>query len=158
MYNGSAGVSFSGYKGGGGNYLCMPQDPDYSFEYRSGVQGDAYMYGVEYEQPVVGGTYQHNAVCAVCLATTRETVLMIPAKTTCPSSWTTEYSGYLVTEGYHTHRTTFECVERNPDSVPGSHLHADAGHFYHIEAHCDTSVPCPPYNDYNELTCVVCTK
>ena len=158
VYAGNAGLSYYGHRGRGVNYLCMPRNPVYSFEYRSGVQGHAYVYGVEYEQPVVGGAHQHNAVCAVCLATTREIVLMIPAKTTCPSSWITEYSGYLMTERYSHHRSTFECVEKNPESVSASSLDRPSGHFYHIEAHCDTSLPCPPYNNYKELTCVVCTK
>ena len=50
---------------------------------------------------------------------------MIPAKSQCPSTWTLEYSGYLMSTYYgdsrNTHyRTMFECVDKNPDSVPGS--------------------------------------
>ena len=46
---------------------------------------------------------------------------MIPAKTRCPSTWTLEYSGYLMsTHRVNHYRTMFECVDKNPDSIPGS--------------------------------------
>ena len=41
---------------------------------------------------------EHNAPCAVCYVPTRATTIMVPAKTSCPSSWTREYYGYLMTE------------------------------------------------------------
>ena len=50
---------------------------------------------------------------------------MIPAKNRCPSTWTLEYSGYLmsaykgISSNRH-YRTMFECVDKNPDSIPGS--------------------------------------
>jgi hypothetical protein len=31
---------------------------------------------------------QHDAPCAVCYIPTRHSVIMIPAKTSCPSGWT----------------------------------------------------------------------
>ena len=30
--------------------------------------------------------------------------------------------------------------------------------FCHVEADCNTGLPCPPYNNHKELNCVVCTK
>ena len=66
----------------------------------------------------------HNVPCAVCHVSTMIIVLMIPAKNWHPSSWTLEYSGYLMSATsksyYSDRRTRFECVDRNPDSVPGS--------------------------------------
>jgi len=46
---------------------------------------------------------------------------MIPAKTHCPLTWTLEYSGYLMSEGStwsNYYRTMYECVDKNPDSIP----------------------------------------
>ena len=80
---------------GGSGYLCMPSDPDYTLRYQNGVQGHSPLYGTEYQSPVQGKS-DHNVPCAVCLASTRETVLMLPAKTSCPTSWTEEYDGYLM--------------------------------------------------------------
>ena len=74
--------------------------------------------------------FDHNVPCAVCYASTRVAVTMIPAKTRCPSSWTLEYSGYLMSaykgdsRNLHYH-TMFECVDKNPDSIPGSASNVD---------------------------------
>ena len=82
---------------------------------------------------------------------------MIPAKTTCPPSWTQEYYGYLMSE-YHGHyRTMFECVDSDPESVPGSAANTDGALFYFVESTCN-GIACPPYVDGKELACTVCTK
>ena len=104
--------------------------------------------------------HDHNVPCAVCYASTRAAVTMIPAKTCCPSTWTLEYSGYLMSGNKgHPHATMYECVDKNPDSVPGSvsNTVTDPALFYHIEASCN-GMACPPYNPQKELTCAVCTK
>ena len=86
MYSGRAGGSWLSKTGGATNYLCMPDDPDY-LRYNSAVQGRNYIYGVEYEpspgQPlrVQPNVHAHNAPCAVCMAVSRCSLLMIPAKT-----------------------------------------------------------------------------
>ena len=93
----------------------------------------------------------------MCLGTTRETVLMIPAKTSCPTSWTKEYDGYLMAEWKNGYRTMFVCVDREQESIPGSAANTDGALFHNTEAVCNT-LPCPPYNSEQELNCVVCTK
>ena len=155
LYLGRAGTSYHAH-GGASNYLCMPEDPQYSSNSRSGVQGHSYIYGVEYEAPI-GGTGNDDARCAVCYVSTRETVLMIPAKTSCPPNWTREYHGYLMSEEHRYGRTNYVCVDSSFEAVPGSQGHVPSGHFYHVEATC-SSMPCPPYVNHKELTCVVCTK
>ena len=160
VYAGRAGGTHHITQGGAANHLCMPENPDYS-RYHAGVQNYNLVYGVEY-QPLGGplaSVDHHDMPCAVCLASARVTVLMIPAKTLCPPSWTLEYTGYLMTERVHArhHRSMFECVDKHPESVPGS-----AGTIYpalltHTEAAC-ANLPCPPYDPQKELTCVVCTK
>ena len=87
---------------------------------------------------------------------------MIPAKIQCPSTWTLEYSGYLMSAykgDSHAvdYRNMFECVDKNPDSIPGSASDVNGALFHHTEATC-TGMPCPPYNPQKELTCAVCTK
>ena len=158
----AAGSSHHTEKGGGANYLCLPEQPQYS-TYTAGVQdARAYLYGAEYETGVYANgplhsVFQHNVPCAVCYTSTRETVLMIPARLTCPSSWTTEYYGYLMAEYYGHHRTTFECVDQSPESVPGSSANTNGVLFYHTEVKCN-GISCPPYDTQKEVTCVVCTK
>ena len=83
---------------------------------------------------------------------------MIPANMTCPSSWTQEYRGYLMAGHADNHRYMFECVDRNPESLPGSAPHdPNTARFCHIESTCN-ALPCPPYVAGKETTCVVCTK
>ena len=93
-----------------------------------------------------------NVPCAVCMARSRCSLLMIPAKTQCPTSWTTEYIGYLMSTGqHHALPTTYECVDKDAESNQA------LGIFGHVEATCN-GMACPPYDDEKELTCVVCTR
>ncbi len=159
LYNGITAGSLWSNTGGGANYLCMPHTPQYG-KYRPGVQNHSPIYGTEYE--VAGGpissTHNHNAPCAVCYVSTRATSLMLPARTTCPPSWTLEFTGYLMsTARSHHYRTMYECVDQYPDRVPGSAADSHAAVFYHVEATCH-GLPCGPYNPQKELTCAVCTK
>ena len=158
VYAGRAGGMEHTQKGGAANYLCMPDDPDY-LSYRSGVQGYSYVYGAEYETHggPLSAVREHNVPCAVCYASTRVAVTMIPAKTQCPSNWTLEYSGYLMSDHQVYTTTMYECVDKNPDSVPGSASNNNGALFYHVEANCNGML-CPPYDPQKELTCAVCTK
>ena len=64
----------------------------------------SFMTGTEYNSDtgIFPWKYNHNAPCAVCYSSTKTVKLMIPARITCPSSWTIEYKGYLMTD-YYTH-------------------------------------------------------
>lgn len=163
LYSGIAGGTHHTHGGGGGNYLCMPEDPEYILPSRSGVQGHAYVHGGVYGDPIQGDQL-HKIPCAVCEVSTRVMKLMIPAKATCPSSWTLEYRGYIMTmytmygklvgDG----RGTFECVDEDQESLPGSETPDDfIFGLTHVEAGCGT-LPCPLYNSTKELNCVICTK
>ena len=160
LYSGRAGGTRYDHKGGAANILCLPNDPQYS-RYGSGVTGNSLLTGVEYRasggQPF-GGIDGHNMPCAVCYTSSRVTVLMIPAKLTCPTNWTTEYTGYIMANRYSDiGRYLYECIDQAPESVPGldAWVSNNAG-FYHVEATCD-SLCCPPYDTTKEVTCVVCT-
>ena len=63
---------------------------------------------------------------------------MIPAKTRCPSTWTLEYSGYLMSayRGNDRHSTMYECVDKNPDSVPGSAANTWGALFHPVAMEC----------------------
>ena len=68
-----------------------------------------------------------------------------------------QYNGYLMTEYYNHNRATFECVDQDPERIPGSAGNENGALFYRTEATC-TGLPCPPYDPQKELTCAVCTK
>ena len=133
--------------------------PEYA-GYKPGVQGHSPVFGVEYRTYSSSPPFNlnaHNVPCAVCHVSTRAAVLMIPARLTCPTGWTQEYAGYLMTEYYAHNIATFECVDRNAEPIPGSHAVTNGGVLYFTEASCN-GLPCPPYDPQKELTCVVCTK
>ena len=160
VYSGRAGKSWHDQKGGGGNYQCLPDDPEYG-QYRPGVQDYSPIFGIEYQLNVGFGPlpelHDHNVPCAVCHVSTRAAVLMIPAWLHCPSQWTLEYTGYLMSE-YNAHsKATYECVDKGAESVPGSSADTNGGTFHHVEASCN-GLACPPYVAEKELTCAVCTK
>ena len=101
----------------------------------------------------------HNVPCAVCYVATRETALMIPGRYTCLPNWTREYYGYIMTEGSggSHRRSTFECVDIEAETTSGGQGYQTGGHFFHVEPRCG-SLPCPPYEEEKEMTCVVCTR
>ena len=141
----------------------MPDNPDY-LQFASGVQGYSYVYGVEYNigtgQPLYD-VNQNNAPCAVCMAVSRCSLLMIPAKTQCPANWTIEYVGYLMSAAQsHAHPTEYECVDKDPESVAGLDgvgLGSGSALLYNVETSCN-GMACPPYEAGKELTRVVCTR
>ena len=156
----------SRYDRGGGatNYLCMPDNLDY-LQYDSHVQGYNYVCGVEYEvydsQLLrVNPVNAHNAPCAVCMAVSRCSLLMIPGKTSCPVSWTTEYVSYPMSgKQSHVLPTAYKYIDKDPDPVPGLDAlgsSSGGGIFSHVEASCN-GMACHPYVAGRELTCVVCT-
>ena len=161
VYNGRAAKSFYNHVGGGSNYQCLPNNPEYG-NYQSGIQTQSPIYGVEYEidsgSPFPSSLHNDNVPCAVCHVSNRSAVLMIPAWRHCPSGWTVEYTGYLMSDHYTHTKATYECVDLHPQSVPGSHTNTNGGLFYHVEVSCSFGLPCPPYDPQKELTCAVCTK
>ena len=157
-----AAKKYYSHVGGGHDYQCFPDIPEWG-EYIGGTQGYSHVYGVEYEAPIPrlgGGTnlHDHDVPCAVCHVPTRDAKLMIPAKVTCPSGWTKEYNGYLMTERLTHYSAPFECVDIDAEAGYGGVANMNGGLFYHVEAVCTNSLQCPPYSPERELTCVVCTK
>ncbi len=82
---------------------------------------------------------------------------MIPAKASCPPNWTREYYGYIMAEYFTGRRSMFECVDADQESLPNTHEDKKGALFYHVEADCSSSLPCPPYNQ-KEINCAVCSK
>ena len=163
VYAGRAGGSEHRNPGGGAERLCLPLDPDYinapqslATSYRSTLHGAEYH---TYSQGPLQSVHDHNVPCAVCYASTRAAMIMVPAKTVCPSSWTREYYGYLMTDNEHPnhHRSAFDCVDLNPEVVPGERANAEGVLFSYVTATCN-GLQCPPYVANKVVSCVVCTK
>ena len=66
VYAGRTGSSHGGHQGGAANYVCMPDDPEYTLPFQNGARDHSFVFGTEYESPLVPGRHVHNAPCAVC--------------------------------------------------------------------------------------------
>ena len=159
VYSGRAAGTHYSHKGGSAEKICLPDNPDY-LTGRNGVQGYSLLHGAEYDiasgQPL-HSLHDHNVPCAVCYVSTRAAMLMIPAKTQCPSSWTLEYVGFLMTQHHGYHRSMYNCIDKDAETIPGGVGNENGALFYHVEATCN-GILCPPYDTERELTCAVCTK
>ena len=82
---GQAGGSNYNSKGGGNNYLCLPNDPDNGkpYSYANDVLfGAEYETGGSYKTSGLGDNLQNKDVpCAVCRRRGKSSALMIPGKT-----------------------------------------------------------------------------
>ncbi len=151
-----AGTPFSD-TGGGANYLCITEKPEYDSHNELNVMSS--LYGSEYQFPVFNSLQDQNVPCAVCHTSQRSSKLMIPGKTTCPQSWTEEYQGYLMAEYYsHVHNKVYECVDKDGEAVPGEKHNTNGALFHHVVAVCNVGLPCGPFVANRPITCVVCTK
>lgn len=161
MCSGVVGSSSHSHTGGGGEYICLPNNPKYD-QYKDGWQSNSYIYGTEYEvnayNPFKNNLHDHDVPCTVCFVQSRATQLMIPARNDCPSGWTEEYHGYLMA-GYHSHKhsTNFLCIDGEAEFVHGTHTNRNGALLYLVEGQC-VSLPCLPYVSGRDLTCAVCTK
>ncbi|CAH3015052.1 unnamed protein product, partial [Porites evermanni] len=165
--SGDASLVYSGkgefytHNGDAANYLCLPKTPKYD-QYKDGVQYGGLVYGTEYQlsfNPFDKNLQDHNAPCAVSYVDSRGAMLMMPARNDCPSGWTEEYHGYLMTSHYtHKNQKEFICVDRNPEFIPDTQANTNGALMYYVECTCGGNLPCGPYVSGRELTCAVCTK
>ena len=151
------------HKGGGAEYVCLSDQP----EFLNVIPGHQTLrnsiYGVEYEAyinpPAFGSLRYYNVPCAACSTVARGQKIMIPGKVNCTSSWTREYYGYLMTERTHDNhnRMSYICIDVGAEGASGSAGLDGGATIMFTEVYC-SGIKCPPYAAGNELPCVVCTK
>lgn len=148
---------------GSAEFLCLHNEPQFLQTTPGLSRQRGRLYGTEYEPvnnaPAFTNMVRHEAPCSVCYSAGRSTKITIPGRTSCPSSWTREYYGYLMGEEYISlHRSRVPiCVDVNAESIPGSAGQIVKSLLYFIETTCD-GIKCPPYYNGAEITCAVCTK
>ena len=163
VYSGRAGGSHWNQPGGGSNPQCLPLDPNFLKGISGNQRWRGLMYGAEYETATDSNSHVHgrnnlDVPCAVCHVSNRTAVYMVPAKYTCPTGWTREYYGYLMSSIYGSsrHRTQYTCMDTTLKPVPGSATYHTGLLFTFVEGRCG-SLPCPPYDNTRELSCAVCS-
>ncbi|XP_052216843.1 uncharacterized protein LOC127834821 [Dreissena polymorpha] len=172
----NATLVYAGYMGGsdyhgvsssaGGNYLCLSSSPqwDYSTTTEDNkvlITGVEYRFNPHHDSDLATFLGQNlngiQAPCAVCLLPSA-TSLMIPGRTDCYPGWNKEYSGYIVTGlPGEAHATEYVCLDRRPEAIVGTGNREAINMMYFVEAHCQSGLECPPYENGRELACVVCS-
>lgn len=165
----SSNLIYSGYAAGGhysktgnsANFICMPTDPDYLSP--NSPTRTSVLHGAEYESAnsknFGSDVNDYNVPCAMCHAPKKSTAFMFPARIECPSDWNLEYNGFLTTSLYsHKRNSAYECVDANPDGIPGTKASTNGALFYFVTPECNKGIPCGPYDKSRALTCAVCTK
>ena len=55
--------------------------------------------------------------------------------------------------------SSFDCVDVDPDAVPGGVANTDGALFQYVVASCNNKgLQCPPYQANRVVSCAVCTK
>ncbi|XP_067940956.1 uncharacterized protein [Watersipora subatra] len=174
--NGDAELVYSGFaagsptatermSGGGVQYLCLPNQPEYNrFDMSNDTLAFGWIYGAEYMSSKTkifpDEMHGQNVPCGVCHSP-RSAHMLLPARRTCPDTWTMEYEGYLMSSYITNQRATFECVDHMPEGINGTEGIDGGALFYHIAGYCQgpgSLQRCPPYVHARELTCAICTK
>ena len=149
-------------KGNGVTTLCLPHDPEaLPANFPTSAPPDPYfpyLFGAEYQFSYAKFAVDDDVPCAVCHAQTSASVLMIPAKRTCPDDWKLQYDGFLSAERFDHTGSDYICVALYGDYFEGTRaVNADGRLIYPVKAKCG-SIPCPPYAENQYVSCVVCTK
>lgn len=160
VYAGTTAGSHYSIPGSGGNLLCMTPNPTWD-SFNPGSNDEALLFGAEYKTgsgsiPPFVSLNDREVPCAVCLREDARVSLMIPGTQACPAGWTAEYSGYLMSSHNSQFKSEFICVDRLAEGV-GSPAFSGGALLYPTEAECG-SLPCGPYVQNRELTCVVCIR
>jgi len=158
------------FGGGGSNYLCLPEEPQWK-NHTDTRPPSGWLYGVEYRihdehttlfsranNPAGSSLHDKPTPCAVCYAPQRSTSVMMPASTSCPVGWTQEYAGYIMSEHTLGSRlpTSYICVDDAPEVASGGVTGIQSILLF-VKVRCGT-LPCSKYHDGWEVACVVCTK
>ena len=146
-------------KGGATEYICLPHDPEFIPDSElTMLQGYAgHMYGGRVRVFIYYSENDDKVPCSVCHVSAATTI-MIPAKTTCPSGWSVQYHGFLISGHYdHAAASQFICLNQHPEYFEGRRSNLNGKLIYGVRTVCG-SLPCPPYENNRLLPCVVCSQ
>ena len=151
-------------EGGSSEYTCLPNANPEFLHNTTGLQPHrTQLYGTEYEFFNTSSSLgSHNAPCAVCYTRTRIAKVTIPAKITCPPSWTREYYGYYMStaQNFTQNTKTPVCMDNDAQALQvgeESDRQSVRSFLHFMETTC-IGISCPPYSNGAEVTCAVCTK
>ncbi|CAG2205315.1 unnamed protein product [Mytilus edulis] len=159
VYTGQVGGNYYTNKGGGSNWLCLPNDPENGKVSSNSNDG---LYGAEYQihsKPFgfTAGLNDKEVLCSVCRRKGKVSVLMIAGRKSCYKGWKSEYSGFLMTQYKSHNNVDFICMDGEAEPLDNRSSNEEGALLYPVRAKCG-ALRCPPYKDNTEVLCTVCTK
>jgi len=123
----SHALVYAGYAAGGKNTdagtgsqsLCLTAMPRYG-QFSTADQAGPRVFATEYQDssPTIGTflsvVNDHDARCSLCVTPGRAWSLMVPGRQACPSSFTLDYKGYLMSQHFglsNWYRSEYVCVD-----------------------------------------------
>ncbi|XP_071119834.1 short-chain collagen C4-like [Mytilus edulis] len=161
VYTGQVGGTYYSYRGGGVNYLCLPNDPEngqhQSFD-NDQIHGGEYQLTSTMKPSGWSESMDNKEVpCSVCYQKQKSAVLMIPGRKTCFKGWNSEYNGYLMSGHKGHYKRDYACVDKNAEPLDNKNGEESGALFYPLRTKC-SNLRCPPYTNEADVLCVVCTK
>ena len=117
------------------SYLCLPST---SYHNNDGTH--------DFNDNMTVSLDKSEIPCSVCLAMGQTSIITIPVEVTCPSGWTTQYSGYLMTSSISQRSGPHHCLDFKGVSVDSNAWLAHT-----------TEMDCTGSNCSNRVECAVCT-
>ena len=163
VYSGVAAGTKYDTKGGTSDTLCLAGNPQYKAGDASSSNA-AQLSGVRNEvsgspAPPLNNRFHTYLPCALCYTTTKSTSFMLPGRYACPSGWSSEYTGYTMTEYTYNNRGGRRdtiCVDQDAEEA-STKGNAAAAILMLMQVSC-IGLDCPPFDSQKPLTCVVCSK
>ncbi|VDI02223.1 Hypothetical predicted protein [Mytilus galloprovincialis] len=167
VYDGYTGGASYANRGSAANHLCLPKQPQWGV-YDEKVNGNSFVSGAAFDVNDIDiknslfdkSKYSmYSFPCAVCHTKIGSSTIMIPGRKDCLADWKKEYTGYLMS-GYHGHvsATEYICIDADSERLKKMSSLKGMSLLYSVAAKCNGVLPCPPYVDGREMTCVVCSK
>ncbi|VDI60787.1 Hypothetical predicted protein [Mytilus galloprovincialis] len=136
-HSGQVGGNDHTTKGGGVNYLCLPNDPE---------NEQLQSFG---NDQIFGGEYR--------ISSSGKPSGWSESRKTCYKGWNSEYDGYLMSDHYTHNNKDFACVDINSETLDSKNKDEHGILFYPLRTKCG-SLRCPPYTNEADVLCVVCSK
>ncbi|CAC5360852.1 unnamed protein product [Mytilus coruscus] len=167
VYDGYTGGSSHTKEGSAVNDLCLPKQPQWGV-YDAKVNNNPFVgaavfnvYDIDIKNSLFDKSKydMYSFPCAVCHTKIGSSILMIPGRKDCIGDWNKEYTGYLMS-GFPDHKSATEyiCVDADSERLKKASSWTNKRILYAVAAKCNGVLPCPPYVDGREMTCVVCSK
>ena len=148
LYEGvAAGSGYS--EAGTSDFLCLHLQPQFLKTTARVQTHRTKLYALGYQlgesPPALDNLVKHDIPCSLCYTPLRSTVITIPGRIECPSNWTLEYYGYLMSNmqsKYYKSRMSI-CIDAKAEPSHATAMTYDHGGLYFVETICE-GIPCPP--------------